>query len=73
MTIKIRQTLRNETHLDLFWMKVEAARKGFDFVEPQLPRKRRLPRKLDDDNTEPEFYKPGVCQPQTSTSEHLVS
>ena len=44
MMVRTLQTLRNETQFDLFWMKVEATRKEFDVDEPQLPRKRRLPR-----------------------------
>ena len=53
-TVRILQTLRNETHFDLFWMKVEA--KVFDVDEVKLPRKRRLPRRLDDGIAEPECF-----------------
>ena len=56
MTVRILQTLRNDTHFDLFWEKVEVVRKEFDVGEPQLPRKRRLPRRFDDGNAEPEFF-----------------
>ena len=55
MTVRTLQTLRNNTNFDLFWVKVETIRKEFDVGEPQLPRKRRLPRRLDDGNAEPEF------------------
>ena len=55
MTVRTLQTLRNETHFGHFWIKVEATRKEFDVDEPQLPRKRPLLRRLDDDIAEPEF------------------
>ena len=54
MTVRTLQTLRNDTHFDLFWAKVEVVRKEFDVGEPQLPRKRRLPRRFDDGNAEPQ-------------------
>ena len=55
MTVRTLQTLRNDTNFDFFWAKVETIRKEFDVGEPQLHRKRRLPRRLDDGNAEPEF------------------
>ena len=55
MTVRTLQTLRNEANFDLFWANVEIDRKQFDIGEPQLSRKRRLPRRLDDGTAIPEF------------------
>ena len=51
MTVRTLQTLRNDTNFDLFWVKVETIRKNLMLVNL----KRRLPRRLDDGNAEPEF------------------
>ena len=55
MTVKTLQSLRSDSNFDLFWRKAEITRQKFDIDAPELPRKRKLPRRLDDGNAEPEF------------------
>ena len=46
---------RDEESFNLFWQKVEGERQSLDVQEPQLPRKRKTPRRFDDGSTEGEF------------------
>ena len=55
MTVKTLQSLRADSNFDLFWTKAETARQKLDVNEPELPRKRKLPRRFEDGNAEPEF------------------
>ena len=55
MTVKTLQSLRTDSNFDLFWTKAEAARQKLNVNEPELPRKRKLPRRFEDGNAEPEF------------------
>ena len=55
MTVKTLQSLRSDSNFDSFWRKAEITRHKFDIDAPELPRKRKLPRRLDDGNAEPEF------------------
>jgi len=38
-----------------FWTKAETTRQKLDVKDPELPRKRKLPRRFEDGNAEPEF------------------
>lgn len=55
MTVKTLQSLRSDSNFDLFWRKAEITRQKLDVNEPELPRKRKLPKRFEDGNAEPEF------------------
>ena len=55
MTVKTLQSLRTDNNFDLFWTKAETVRQKLDVNEPELPRKRKRPRRFEDKNAEPEF------------------
>ena len=55
MTLSALESLRDDDYFDLFWEKVESTRESLDVDEPQLPRKRKTPRRLEDGNAEAEF------------------
>ena len=46
MTVKTLQSLRTDSNFDLFWRKAEIARQKLDVNDPELPRKRKLPKSL---------------------------
>ena len=55
MTVATLKHIRDEESFNLFWQKVERERQSLDAQEPQLPRKRKTPRRSDDGSTEGEF------------------
>ena len=55
MTVGTLQRIRNDRSFNLFWKKVEQERQSVDVVEPQLPRRRKLPRRLDDGQSDGDF------------------
>ena len=55
MTVKTLQSLRNDSNFKLFWRKAEITRQKLNVNDPVLPRKRKLPRRFEDGNAEPEF------------------
>ena len=56
LTVKTLQRVRLDSDFDLFWEKVELRRVQLDVGEPQLPRKRKLPKRYEQGNSEPEFH-----------------
>jgi hypothetical protein len=55
MTAATLQRIRDEGSFDLFWKKVESDRQSLDVQEPQLPRRRKTPKRLDDGNSEGDY------------------
>ena len=55
MTVVTLQHIRDDESFSLFWQKIERERQSLDVQEPQLPRKRKTPKRLDDESTEGEF------------------
>ena len=43
MTIATLKNVRNDDSFDLFWQKIEKARRSLEVGEPILPRKRKAP------------------------------
>ena len=56
LTVKTLQRVRLDSDFDLFWEKVELRRVQLDVGEPQLPWKRKLPKRYEQGNSEPEFH-----------------
>ncbi len=56
MAVATLKSVRNEESFDLFWQKVNSRASQLDVGEPQLPRRRRLPRRLDDGLSAAEFH-----------------
>ena len=56
MTVQTLRSLRNEASFDLFWLKVNKIASDFGVGEPQLPRRRRVPRRYDDGQSEGDFH-----------------
>lgn len=48
LTVKTLQTLRSVENFNLFWKKVELRRSEWDVEEPQLPRRRKTPRRYEE-------------------------
>ena len=55
MTVSTLQHIRDDHSFDLFWEKVERERQSLDVEDPQLPRRRKIPKRIDDGSTEGEF------------------
>ena len=56
MTVDTIKSLRSDRMFDLFWLKVNRLASEFDIDEPHLPRRRRVPRRLDDGLSEGDFH-----------------
>ena len=61
MTVKTLQVIHSDKHCDAFWDLVLKAKQDLDVDEPQLPRKRKVPRKLDEGSAPADF--PTDCKP----------
>ena len=70
MTVTTLQQLRNDASFDLFWEKVELERHLLDVEEPQLPRKRKVPKRLDPGRAEDEFPDSPKCSTGSCTTKH---
>ena len=55
LTVKTLQSLRSDMNFGLFWEKVELMRVQWDVEEPQLPRKRKVPRRYEQGAGKAEF------------------
>ena len=55
MVTKTLHSIRSENCFDLFWQKVLKTAELYD-IEPQLPRKRKTPRRYEEGNAAPEFH-----------------
>ena len=55
LTAKTLADLRTETNFDLFWQKVVDRRGQMDVDEPQLPRRRKVPRRFEQGSAPAEF------------------
>jgi len=53
-TKEVLQSIRSEESFNLFWEKVNSLAAKDDVNDPVLPRKRKVPRRFDDGNAEPE-------------------
>ena len=56
MTVVTLQSLRNDSHFDMFWRGVELTRLSLDVEEPQMPRKRNVSRRFEDGTAEAVFF-----------------
>ena len=56
MTIATLKKVRNDESFDLFWQKIEKARRSLEVGEPILPRKRNMPKRYDDGIAQQEFF-----------------
>ena len=56
MTIGTLKSVRSDNSFDLFWQKVNSKASELDIGEPVLPRRRRLPRRLDDGLSAGDFH-----------------
>ena len=55
LTVKTLEGLRTDENFDLFWQKVEKTRDKFDVEEPQLARRRKVPRRFEEGTAPAEF------------------
>lgn len=55
MTVATLQSIRDDRSLNLFWEKIERERQSLDVQEPQLFRRRKTPKRLDDGQADGEF------------------
>ncbi len=55
MVVRTLQSIRSDECFDLFWLKVVAIAEPFD-IQPQLPRRRKVPRRYDSGSAEGEFH-----------------
>ena len=56
MTTETLKSLRSDNAFDLFWQKVNNKADELEISEPRLPRRRKLPRRLDDGLSDAEFH-----------------
>ena len=56
MTVKTLQSIRSSELFDLFWSKVSSTAESLDVEEPQLPRRRRIPKRFDDGTSAGDFH-----------------
>ncbi len=52
MTVQTSKSLRNDSSFDLYWSKISKIAADLDVGEPQLPRRRRVPRCYDEGTSE---------------------
>ena len=55
LIVKTLQHLRTDENFDLFWQRVEKMRYQFDIAEPQLARKRKVPKQYDQGSAPAKF------------------
>ena len=55
LTIETLRGLRTDSNFDLFWEKVDKARDQIDVGDPQLPRRRKAPRRYEQGLAQAEF------------------
>ena len=55
LTVSTLMTLRTEGNFDLFWEKILKRKEDVDVNEPQLPRKRKVPRRYEEGIAENEY------------------
>ena len=55
MTVKTLQVIRSDKDYDAFWDLVLKAKQDIDVDDPKLPRKRKVPRKLDEGSAPADF------------------
>ena len=55
MVVVTLETLRDDTSFDAFWQKVSMCAESFNIRPPELPRKRKAPKRLQDGLAEAEF------------------
>ena len=56
MVVHTLETLRSDTSFDTFWLKVSKCAESLDIGQPELPRRRKTPRRFDDGLTEGDFH-----------------
>ena len=57
MTVATLQSLRSDAQFDAFWHLVATAQENVDVDEPTLPRRRKMPNRIDEGIAPPEFPK----------------
>lgn len=55
MTVKTLEMMRDDASFERFWTKTTSFAEELGIEEPQLPRRRKVPRRLESGNAEPEF------------------
>ena len=55
LTVQTLQKIRSEDAFDLFWKKVGIKANSIELSEPQLPRRRIVPRRYESGSAEPEY------------------
>ena len=56
LTVKTLQSIRSDEHYDAFWDLVIKAQQEVDVDDPELPRKRKVPRRLDEGSAPAHFF-----------------
>ena len=56
MTVKTLQSIRSSELFELIWSKVSSTAESLDVEEPQLPRRRRIPKRFDDGTSAGDFH-----------------
>ena len=56
MTVRTLQTIRNDSAFDLFWKKIAQDANKLGITEPSLPRRKRIPRRIDDNSEDSYAY-----------------
>ena len=72
MTVATLASIRDDTSFDLFWQKTNSAAEDVDVEKLSLPRRRKIPRRLDD-GSEPTFPDSAENTIEPSTLKRLTS
>ena len=56
MTIETLKSVRSDDSLDIFWQKVSTKASELDIGDPELPRRHRLPWRLNDGESASTFF-----------------
>ncbi len=56
MTVQTLKSLRNDSSFHLYWSKISKIAADLDVGEPQLPRRRRVPRRYDEGTSEGDYH-----------------
>ena len=56
MTVQTLKSIRSDELFDLFWLKVSSTAESLDVEEPRLPRRQKVPRRIDDSTSAGDFH-----------------
>ena len=73
MTVDTITSLRNDDAFDLMWEKVSRKARSLNVSEPQLPRRKKMPRRLCEDRVKGTFMRPQKNVIDSAIMKHSIT